>query len=186
MFKVGDRVRIIGVSIWGGNHYIGYEGVINDADHSDGAILVQGIKMKTGYKEVWFHESSLELIPEPKFKEGDRVVVGKNEYVCPTGEHVVGSDVAIYDSGYDSLQYWFTSGYNAMERDMTLITDTFYCCFVEDMGIYSDINETLEEAKTEAEKLAEKYCGCRVYILQAVEYCSVPDKPVEWNKIGKE
>jgi len=61
--------------------------------------------------------------------------------------------------------------------------EKFWCCLVEGTdGGFHFRHATFEDARQEAERLAQlDYVkGKRVYVLEAISYCEVP-QPVEWH-----
>jgi hypothetical protein len=112
MMKIGDKVKIIGVSFSGANNYIGKEGVVKLIGED---IWVNHIKMKSGEKDNWFPESSLEKIepeklPKPspekptQFKVGDEVeIVGYSNLGNDCG---MGSKGVIESISPRSGDYW--------------------------------------------------------------------------------
>lgn len=60
--------------------------------------------------------------------------------------------------------------------------DKFYCCFVEGTGGFSHKHLTLEEAKKEAIRLAEKTSRI-VFVLEAISYCQIEYPPVVFHQI---
>lgn len=59
----------------------------------------------------------------------------------------------------------------------------FWCCYVEGTGGFGHKHPTPAEASAEAERLARQYqnIGNKVYVLEAEDYCIVPEMPVEWH-----
>ena len=62
----------------------------------------------------------------------------------------------------------------------------FWNCLVQETdGGYHYKHASLEDATQEAERLARLSSnrGKRVYILEAISFCEVPEVPVEWHEI---
>uniref|UniRef100_A0A6M3JYG5 Uncharacterized protein n=1 Tax=viral metagenome TaxID=1070528 RepID=A0A6M3JYG5_9ZZZZ len=65
----------------------------------------------------------------------------------------------------------------------------FWNCLVEGTyGGYHYRHSSFEQAKTEAERLARlgSNRGKKVYVLEVIGYCEVPEIPVEWKIIEEE
>ena len=59
----------------------------------------------------------------------------------------------------------------------------FWCCYVNGTGGFRYQHPTLEDARGEAERLARMPTnrGCKVFVLEAQDFCSVPETPVFWD-----
>ena len=59
----------------------------------------------------------------------------------------------------------------------------FYMCYVEDSRGCSYIHPSLEDARTEAERLTKMPGneGKRVYIMESIQFCQVEYPPVNWH-----
>jgi len=69
------------------------------------------------------------------------------------------------------------------------MTNKFWTCFVEGTGGgYGHKHDTIESARKEAERLARQASNRtrKVYVLEMVCFCEVPEIPVIWTEIAKE
>jgi hypothetical protein len=192
-FKVGDEVEIIGFSNIGSSSET--LGDIGKIIRIDGYVDPYWVTSKGNPSGLYYPASSLKLItkePEPKFKVGDRVKIGKNEDSCPTGDATVFQDAFAWGKGnyyvdVDGKKGIYTgNSWIANEKYMTLITgktDTFYCCYVDGTGSFVYKHSTEAEAMEEAERLAKqgRNRGQKVHVLKVIASCEVPETPVQWN-----
>lgn len=66
--------------------------------------------------------------------------------------------------------------------------EKFWLCWAESTeGGYHYGHGTLESARQEAERLARMpgNRGRKVYILECIAYCAVPEAPVEWHEVSE-
>ncbi len=56
----------------------------------------------------------------------------------------------------------------------------FWMCMVEDKGVPKRIHQSLQDAKTECERLVRKESGV-IYLLEAVESVRIINLPVKWH-----
>ena len=62
----------------------------------------------------------------------------------------------------------------------------FWNCWVDGTsGGYHYKHTTFEDAKAEAERLARmpSNMGHKVYLMECISYCEVPEIPIEWTSI---
>lgn len=166
--------------------------------------LLKEETLKVGDKVEIIGESASGYIEEkpaePKFKKGDRVKIGKNNDNCPMGNATVTKryDNFTHGEGWyyvkvDGSKGIYENGaWVAREKYITLLKEpakevkpeTFYCIYVDGTLGYHFKHETLEEAKTEAERLSKQQQnrGRKVHILQEISYCITPETPVEWHE----